>query len=67
VIASFARLHGVLDLAWTAESDALYLSVERAKPIDEVVLEELEELVYLHRTERWRVMWGPDIDLLAPG
>jgi hypothetical protein len=53
MIASFARLHGLLDLAWTDDAERLY----------ELALDSPTAAAYLRLASRFGAMWGPRPDL----
>jgi hypothetical protein len=63
IIASFARLHGLLDLAWTDDAERLDEQLNKAVAADELVLDSPTAAAYLRLASRFSAMWGPHPDL----
>jgi hypothetical protein len=63
IIASFARLHGLLDLAWTDDAERLDEQLNKAVAADELVLDSPTAAAYLRLASRFGAMWGPHPDL----
>jgi hypothetical protein len=65
VIASFARWHGLLDLAWTPDAALIQRQINADGDAVEVVLDTAGEAAYLHLAARLESMWGLRQDLGA--
>jgi hypothetical protein len=63
IIASFARWHGLLDLAWTPDAALLQQQIPAEGDVVEVVLDAAGEAAYLRLAARFASMWGSRQDL----
>jgi hypothetical protein len=57
LVVELARLHGLLDLAWTDDVELLHARIVGAGPVD-VILTPAEEAAYRRTVERFDAMWA---------
>jgi hypothetical protein len=62
LVTQLARLHGLLDLEWTADVQLLYQTIAAAGAAD-VVLTPVEEEAYRRTAERFHAMWSSGSDV----
>jgi hypothetical protein len=57
LVVQLARLHGLLDLAWTDDVQLLHARIAAVGPVD-VVLTPMEDAAYRRTVERFDAMWA---------